>query len=88
MFHQYTILVDAGMRDKIVNEIRDKGCGCAVFYPKPLHLHPHFAKLGYKEGDFPVSEEIANRVISLPVHPMLSDDELKEIVRIVKEAVE
>jgi perosamine synthetase len=87
VFHQYTILVDPERRDDIMNRIKEKGCGCAVFYPKPLHLHPHFGKLGYSEGDFPAAEETAKRCISLPVHPMLSDEDISKIIETVKEAV-
>ncbi len=87
VFHQYTILVDPEKRDEIMNKIKEQGCGCAVFYPKPLHLHPHFGNMGYSEGDFPVSEETAKRCISLPVHPRLSEEDISKIIETVKEAV-
>ena len=50
-------------------------------------LHPHFMKMGYKEGDFPVAEEMSKRVISLPVHPFLSKEDILNIISAVKGAV-
>ncbi len=87
VFHQYTIRVDGFKlsRDQLVEELKDKGIGCAVFYPKPLHMHPHFARFGYKKGDFPMSEEAAEQVLSLPVHPSVSKDDVKEIIRAFEE---
>jgi len=83
VFHQYTIRVEGfGLpREQLIKRLNNEGIGCAVFYPKPLHLHPHFARLGYSKGDFPVSEEAAEQVLSLPVHPSVSKDEVKRIVR-------
>lgn len=87
VFHQYTIKVNADKRDLILNRIKENGVACGVYYPKSLHLHPHFLAYGYKEGDFPVSEQCSGQVIALPVHPQLTDDELKTIVEVVSEAV-
>ncbi len=90
VFHQYTIRLADGVsldRDQIVNGLRDKGVGAGVYYPKALHLYPHIKKLGFSEGDFPVSEAVASRVLSLPVHPALTDDERETIVSAVKETL-
>lgn len=87
VFHQYTIKTDAGNRDTIMQIIKDNGVGCGVYYPKPLHLHPFYTRLGYKEGDFPVAEELSKRVIALPVHQSLSDNDLDKIIEVVKKAV-
>jgi len=86
VFHQYTIKVEKD-RDKILKYLMANGVGAAVYYPKPLHLHPHFAKLGYKEGDFPIAERIAQQILSLPVHPGLTDEDIQKIIKAVKEGV-
>lgn len=86
VYHQYTILVEKH-RDALLNHLRDNGVGAGVYYPKPLHLHPHFRKLGFSEGDFPVSELLSTKVISLPVHPSVSEKDIEKIISVVKSGV-
>ncbi len=74
VYHQYSILSDR--RDALAAHLRDRGIGSAVYYPVPLHLQKCFAHLGYKPGSLPVTEQTAARILSLPVHPMLSDDDV------------
>ncbi|MBU3897266.1 MAG: DegT/DnrJ/EryC1/StrS family aminotransferase [Nanoarchaeota archaeon] len=83
VFHQYTIKTDH--RDKIIEAFKKKGIGFGIFYPKPLHLFPLFSKFRYKERDFPVAEKIANQVLSLPVHPGVSKENIDEIVSTIEE---
>ena len=88
VYHQYTILLDEGIsRDEFVTKLREKGVGAGVYYPKPLHAYPHIAKLGYKVGDFPVAEDLAARVVSLPVHPKVTDEDIEVIAAVVKESI-
>ena len=88
VYHQYTILLDKDMqRDQFIASLRDKGVGAGIYYPKPLHAYPHIAKLGYKVGDFPVAEDLAARVVSLPVHPKVTDEDIEIIAVAVKESV-
>jgi UDP-2-acetamido-2-deoxy-ribo-hexuluronate aminotransferase len=65
-----------------------KGLGVptAVHYPLPLHLQPVFAHLGQREGRFPASEAAARRVISLPMHPYLTEEQQVEVVKAVRQA--
>ena len=83
VYHQYTIKVDAKIRDKLINHLKENDVGCGVFYPKPLHLHPFFLKKGYKKGDFEISELVAKQVISLPVNPYVNDDDIKKIIDVI-----
>lgn len=87
VFHQYTIKVKGFKmsRDKLAERLKSKGVGCNVYYPKPLHLCENFRKLGYKEGDFPVAEKISQQVLSLPVHPSLTQQELDFIIKTIKQ---
>ena len=88
VYHQYTILLDKNIqRDQFITSLRDKGVGAGIYYPKPLHAYPHIAKLGYKTGDFPVAEDLAARVVSLPVHPKVTDEDIEIIVAAVKESI-
>ena len=88
VFHQYTIRIQDDFklqRDKLVEYLNDKGIGCSVFYPKPLHLLNHFKTFGYKEGDFTVAEKVCKEVLSLPVHPNLTKEQLDQIIKTFKE---
>ena len=88
VYHQYTILLNKGMqRDQFIASLRDKGVGAGIYYPKPLHIYPHIAKLGYKVGDFPVAEDLAARVVSLPVHPKVTDEDIEVIAAAIKESI-
>jgi UDP-2-acetamido-2-deoxy-ribo-hexuluronate aminotransferase len=58
-----------------------------VHYPVPLHLQPVFQSLGLREGAFPVSERAARRVISLPMHPYLGDEQQRQVVAALRAAV-
>ena len=86
VYNQYTILCDnrTVMRDKLAAHLKEQGIGTSIYYPKPLHLHRHFAKLGYKAGDFPISEEFSARVLSLPVGPHVNEAEVRTIISTVK----
>lgn len=83
IYHQYTIRVC--QRDKLVEYLKSKGIGTAVYYPLPLHLQPALRHLGYKDGDFPEAEKAAGEVLSLPVFPELKKEEMEEVVSGIKE---
>jgi len=82
-YHQYVIR--AKDRDKLQAFLREKGVGTAVFYPLPLHLQKCFEPLGYKAGDFPVSEEAALEVLALPIYAELKPEEQEYIVAKIAE---
>jgi dTDP-4-amino-4,6-dideoxygalactose transaminase len=77
IYNQYCIRVPK--RDEVVSLLAEKSIGCAVYYPIPLHLQECFAYLGYKQGDFPLSEEAAEQIMAIPVYPELTD-EMKDYV--------
>lgn len=86
-FNQYTIRVTGEFkitRDELIEVLSKKGVGSSIYYPKPLHLHAHFQKTGYKKGDFPVAEKVAKEVISLPVGPSLSKEEISYIIKTIQ----
>ena len=78
-FHQFTIKVKEGKRDALKQYLSEKGIPSMVYYPVPAHLQPAYRYLGYKEGDFPVSELLCKEVLSLPMHTELSEDQLQYI---------
>jgi dTDP-4-amino-4,6-dideoxygalactose transaminase len=83
IFHQYTLRVPR--RDELLEHLKARGIGCAVYYPLPLHLQPCFAHLGYRRGSLPVTEAAMTEVISLPVYPELSDAQLETVVVAVRD---
>ncbi len=74
---QYSIRVKN--RDEVQAKLKEKGIPTAVHYPMPLHLQECFSYLGYKKGDFPIAERVSNEIMSLPMNPYLSDDEISYI---------
>jgi UDP-2-acetamido-2-deoxy-ribo-hexuluronate aminotransferase len=78
---QYSILVDK--RSEVQTSLKEKNIPTAVYYPAPLHLQPAFSYMGYKKSDFPVAEATARRILSLPMHPYLTDSEIAQIVEVI-----
>jgi UDP-2-acetamido-2-deoxy-ribo-hexuluronate aminotransferase len=76
-YAQYSIRVKN--RDKVQLKLKEQGILTAVHYPMPLHLQEAFLYLGYDKGDFPVSEMVSNEIMSLPMNPYLSGDEVTYI---------
>ena len=82
VWHQYTIRLDGGRnRDAAIKQLNDAGVGTGVFYPLPAYQQAHLVKLGYGNLKLPVTERLVNEVISLPVHPQLSQSDLDVIVQ-------
>jgi UDP-2-acetamido-2-deoxy-ribo-hexuluronate aminotransferase len=83
---QYSIQVDD--REKLKSDLAAKNIPTAVFYPIPIHLSTAYSHLGYKLGDFPVSESVSKKIISLPMHPYLDKATLKTICDAVNASTE
>jgi dTDP-4-amino-4,6-dideoxygalactose transaminase len=81
VFNQYVIRVGRGQRDALVSHLRAEKIGCEIYYPIPLHLQECLAYLGYKEGDFPVSEEASRTVLALPMFPELTAGQQERVMR-------
>jgi dTDP-4-amino-4,6-dideoxygalactose transaminase len=83
IYNQYVIR--AKKRNELQGFLKSKGVPTAIYYPLPLHLQECFSDLGYKKGDFPVSERAADEVLALPIYPELSHDQQDYIVSTVQE---
>jgi dTDP-4-amino-4,6-dideoxygalactose transaminase len=82
---QYTVTArDKAARSVFQQRLNAAGIPTMIYYPKALHQQKAFANLGYQAGDFAVSEDLADRVFSLPMHPYLSDEQIVEIVAAMK----
>ncbi|PIN76095.1 hypothetical protein COV17_03295 [Candidatus Woesearchaeota archaeon CG10_big_fil_rev_8_21_14_0_10_36_11] len=86
VFHQYTIRLENfhRTRDELVEHLKKNNIGSNVFYPCPLHLQTNFKRFGYQEGDFPVAEKVSMRVLSLPVHPSVSEEDCTKIIEVLR----
>lgn len=77
VYHQYTI--QARDRSRLQSFLTKRGIGSAVYYSIPLHMQKAFSHLGYRLGDFPVAESVCSEVISLPMFPELSNEEIEYV---------
>ncbi|ADC66492.1 Glutamine--scyllo-inositol transaminase [Ferroglobus placidus DSM 10642] len=90
VYHQYVLYLEEDFpmsRNEFSRYLAEKGISNAVHYPKPVYLQPLYKKLGYEEGLCPVAEETAKRVISIPVHPLLTRNELEYIVMTINKVI-
>lgn len=85
IFHQYTLVIKSIDRDALKSYLQERGIPAMVYYPVPMHLQNAYKYLGYKEGEFPVSERLCKTVISLPMHTELDMDQLNYIVKTIHE---
>ncbi|MGB9715430.1 MAG: DegT/DnrJ/EryC1/StrS family aminotransferase [Thermodesulfovibrionales bacterium] len=81
VYHQYTIR--SNKRDTIQKKLMEMGISSVVYYPVPLHLQDALSFLGYKKGDFPVTEKIAKEVLSLPIYPELEESLIEKIAKTI-----
>ena len=85
VFHQYTLRIINADRNALMDHLISKGIPCAIYYPIPLHSQKAYADSRYKEEDFPVTNQLVQEVISLPMHTELDDEQIKFITDSVLE---
>jgi dTDP-4-amino-4,6-dideoxygalactose transaminase len=85
VYHLYVIKVKN--RDRVQKKLAEKGVATALHYPIPLHLQNAYKYLGYKQGDFPISENHANEILSLPMYPELTGEQIEYVVKSLKECL-
>lgn len=83
VWHLY--VVRHPQRDALKKHLEANGVGCALHYPLPLHLQKCYSSLGYRAGDFPVSEKAARECLSLPIYPELTDAQIERVVAVIKD---
>jgi dTDP-4-amino-4,6-dideoxygalactose transaminase len=83
VYHQYTLRVNE--RDAFAERLRERGVGSAIYYPIPVHRQAPYMALGYGSQSFPVTDRLTAQVLSIPVHPSLTDDEVATVIAAVNE---
>ncbi|MGQ9455881.1 MAG: DegT/DnrJ/EryC1/StrS family aminotransferase [Armatimonadota bacterium] len=83
----YVYVIRVKRRDEFMARLKDRGIGSGVHYPIPLHLQPAYAFLGGREGDHPVSERYAKEIVSIPMYPELTEEQILEVAASIREAV-
>ena len=86
VYHIYLILVDD--RDGLQKYLTGKGIGTGLHYPVPLHLQKAYINMGYKEGDFPVTEDVSKKLLSLPMFAELNVEQIEYVCKSIKEYIE
>lgn len=90
VWHQYTIRVhnaagtEAKARDILQTKLAEQGIGSMCYYPVPLHMQKAFSQYGYAAGDFPVTEAVSDEVLSLPMYPELTDEQVKLVAQSIQ----
>jgi dTDP-4-amino-4,6-dideoxygalactose transaminase len=85
VYHVYAVRV--GERDRVLKGMGEKGIGCAIHYPVPVHLQEAYRWLGYGEGSFPVAERCAREFLSLPMYPELRGEQVEAVAAGLKGCV-
>lgn len=82
-WHQYVIHVKNGKRDALIEYLREHEIGTIIHYPIPPHLSEAYSYLGYTEGDFPIAEQYANEVLSIPMYNGITEDEQNYVIETI-----
>eukprot|EP00825_Cyclidium_porcatum_P015002 TRINITY_DN1825_c0_g1_i1.p4 TRINITY_DN1825_c0_g1~~TRINITY_DN1825_c0_g1_i1.p4 ORF type:complete len:184 (+),score=12.23 TRINITY_DN1825_c0_g1_i1:792-1343(+) len=88
VYHQYVVRVEDSFpagRERFMEYLQSKGIGCAVHYPRPVYEQPLYQSLGYGKEMCPVAEDVSRRILSLPVHPSLKEEDLEYIAKTINE---
>jgi dTDP-4-amino-4,6-dideoxygalactose transaminase len=85
VYYMYEIRVQ--QRDSLMGYLKQRGIECGIHYPLPLHLQPAYASLGFRKGQFPVSEQLAQEIISIPIYPELTREQRQYVVDHIKKFV-
>jgi dTDP-4-amino-4,6-dideoxygalactose transaminase len=81
----YMYVIKTPLRDQLMEYMKERGISCGIHYPIPLHLQLAYSHLSYKEGDYPIAEKLSKEILSIPVYPELTDEQLNYIVNSINQ---
>ncbi|MGM0420884.1 MAG: DegT/DnrJ/EryC1/StrS family aminotransferase [Bacillota bacterium] len=84
VYHQYTVRIKKGYRDKLIEHLQANEIGYGIHYPRLTYQQPLYKKLGYAENKCPVAEKACQEVLSLPVHPAVSTEDIDRIIEVIR----
>lgn len=87
VYQMYTIKVNNIDRTEFVLKLREKGIGASVHFDPPVHLQPYYMKMGYKKGDFPVTEKVSANIVTLPMYPQMKKEQLDYVIQNIGEVI-
>jgi dTDP-4-amino-4,6-dideoxygalactose transaminase len=87
VWHLYVVLLEGANRQKLIEQLAERGIATAIHYPTPVPYQPAYAHLGYRRGDFPVAEDVTSRCLSLPMFPDLTEDQIFYVADSLKECL-
>lgn len=85
VFHQYTIQVAGEIRDELKQKLSEQGIPSMIYYPLPLHFQEAYSQSGVGAGSFPVSEALCQKVLSLPIHTEMDEEQMRRVVNSVNQ---
>lgn len=83
IFHQYTLIVEENKRDSLQKHLQEKNIPCMIYYPVPIHRQKAYSQYEFKDENFPVTEMLSGRVLSLPMHTEMTNEQLEYITESV-----
>lgn len=87
VWHLYVVLLDGVDRDALMRQLAERGVATAIHYPTLVPFQPAYAHLGYRRGDLPVAERVANSCVSLPMYPELTNEQMEYVANVVKDCL-
>lgn len=85
VYHLFIVRLEN--REKVMEKLKERQIGSAIYYPTPVHLQPAYAALGYREGSFPITEQATREVLAVPLHPEMEEEQVEEVVGALKESI-
>lgn len=88
VYQMYTIKLDEAInRDEFLLRLREKGIMATVHFMPPVHLHPYYKTMGWKEGELPITEKVSSSIVTLPMYPKLKKEQLDRIINSIEETL-
>ena len=88
VYNQFCIRVADDKRDYLFEQLKSRGVGCDIYYPKGLHIQDCFKYLGHQQGDFPITEKLCDDILAIPIYPELTNEQKDFVVETIKNILE